>query len=83
MAYTVSCDHIAPEWRLEAVEFADVSKGEWGDYRIGYTGIPDERRYYAIAPRFGCGRDWSNPKQAITDLLQANGCTRISVTEAQ
>lgn len=83
MALIVSCNHVAPDWRLENVEFAEVAKGEYGQYRVGFHGVESDRRYYAIAPRFGCGRDRATPKQAIEDLLLASAVTSIRIVEKE
>jgi hypothetical protein len=79
--FHVTCCHAATEWTLHGEDFADTSKGEWGDYRVtpqqDTQGNPS---WYASAPRFGCGNYQATPEGAIRSLLMDSGAFAISIT---
>ena len=73
--FNVSAEHIAPEWCLSNVAFANVDEGEWSSYRVKSS----NGEWYAIAPQFGCGHNKPTAEAAIRSLLLANGCHSIQI----
>jgi len=71
----VSANHSSADWTLVNQPFAVVESGEFGAYRVGGDSA---NGYYAIAPKFGCGRNANSPESAIRNLVLSNGCTSFT-----
>lgn len=77
---SVSASHVSPDYRLDGVAFAVISQGgTFGAYRVGGDA---DGGFYAIAPKFGCGKTAKTPADAIRSLLIDNGCQSIEVAGA-
>jgi hypothetical protein len=61
--YLVSADHVAPEYTFKDYEV-----------KVHHTG---DNKYFATAPKLGCGKDFSTPEEAAKYLFLINACTNI------
>lgn len=80
--FTVNANHVSPKYALKNVLFI-IGKRVEG---CGYIGSRDQKadqkaEFWAVLRPFGCGRSFGTPHAAIRDILLANGCFDIRITE--
>jgi hypothetical protein len=69
---TVNADHVAPEFaRQDAIFKVSPSSAQDG-----------QTLWFASHPKYGCGKDYPTPEQAVRDMLRSHACTNIRITPA-
>lgn len=79
--FTVSADHVAPKYRLDAVTFAIDSRDHQGRIGCHPASLNNPIEFWAEYPAFGCGHSRETAAEAIRDLLSATGCVNIRIVE--
>jgi hypothetical protein len=68
----VNADHVATEYACHDAVF-QVSPSPAQNGQIMWS---------AWHPKYGCGKDYPTPEQAVRDMLRSHACTNIRITPA-
>lgn len=69
--FTVSCNHVSPDWQRDQIEVAVKP----------YDDRDAETLWYVSIAGFGCSKNYTTPEAAIRGMLQDHACTDIRITE--
>jgi len=68
----VNADHIAAEYAChDGIFQVSASPAQNG-----------QSMWSASHPKYGCGKDYPTPEQAVRDMLRSHACTNIRITPA-